>query len=66
MHDNSIASHVDDTSAIARLARFVVAHRLLAVPVDNSSRGLRLQASPAMNTNPLTLPSDLDHQELAG
>jgi hypothetical protein len=29
-------------------------------------RRLRLETSAAMNTNPLTLPSDLDHQKFAG
>jgi hypothetical protein len=31
----------------------------------NDWRRLRPQTSAAMNTTPLTLPSDLDHQELA-
>jgi hypothetical protein len=33
---------------------------------NNRWRRVRLQTSAAMNTNPLTVPSDLDHQELAG
>jgi hypothetical protein len=33
MPDNSITSHVADPSAIARLARFVLAHRRLMVLV---------------------------------
>jgi hypothetical protein len=39
--------------------------RIRILGPGNGWRRLRLQASAAMNTNPLTLPSDLDHQEPA-
>jgi hypothetical protein len=40
--------------------------RIRVLGRGNGWRRLRPQTSAMMNSNPLTLPRDLDHQELAG
>ena len=51
-----------DSDPLKRTAR----RRIRILGRGNGWRRLRLQTSAAMNTSPLTLRSDLDHQELAG